>query len=165
MAEIWTPQKRCEVMALVRSKGNKSTEATLARLFRSGGFKGWRRHLPLPGKPDFCFTRARVAVFVDGCFLAWLSRALPAPEDKQTILGWEAGTQLGQRLAGFSGIEGARLRRHPGFRARTEVARSRIGQGRQGAEGAASVATGHRSGQIVRGSELFACPLREEKRP
>jgi DNA mismatch endonuclease (patch repair protein) len=68
MADIWTPQKRGEVMALVKSKGNKSTEAALARLFRAEGVKGWRRHLPLPGKPDFCFPGARVAVFVDGCF-------------------------------------------------------------------------------------------------
>src|SRR5262245_35077839 len=30
--------------------------------------KGWRRHLKLPGRPDFTFRRERVVVFVDGCF-------------------------------------------------------------------------------------------------
>jgi DNA mismatch endonuclease (patch repair protein) len=29
---------------------------------------GWRRHLPLPGRPDFVFPEQKVAVFVDGCF-------------------------------------------------------------------------------------------------
>ena len=68
MADIWTARKRGEVMGLVKSKGNKSTETALARIFRAQGVTGWRRHLPLPGTPDFCFPRARVAVFVDGCF-------------------------------------------------------------------------------------------------
>lgn len=35
-------------------------------LFRRG--LRYRTHLPLPGRPDVCFTRARLAVFVDGCF-------------------------------------------------------------------------------------------------
>lgn len=30
---------------------------------------GWTMHgTDLPGKPDFVFARARVAIFVDGCF-------------------------------------------------------------------------------------------------
>jgi DNA mismatch endonuclease, patch repair protein len=38
------------------------------KILRSNGITGWRRHLPLPGKPDFAFRSARLAVFVDGCF-------------------------------------------------------------------------------------------------
>ena len=55
-------------MARVRGRGNKSTEQRLARLFRQSGIKGWRRHLPLPGTPDFAFPTERLAIFVDGCF-------------------------------------------------------------------------------------------------
>jgi DNA mismatch endonuclease, patch repair protein len=37
-------------------------------MFRRHGFSGWRRHQPIFGRPDFIFRKARVAVFVDGCF-------------------------------------------------------------------------------------------------
>ena len=68
MADIWTKRKRSEVMSLIRGKGNKETEQVLCKLLRSEGITGWRRHLPLPGKPDFAFPKQRVAVIVDGCF-------------------------------------------------------------------------------------------------
>ncbi|MGA3284037.1 MAG: very short patch repair endonuclease [Verrucomicrobiota bacterium] len=55
-------------MAAIRSKGNKDTELKLASILRARGIKGWRRHQPLPGKPDFVFLKQRLAVFVDGCF-------------------------------------------------------------------------------------------------
>jgi len=55
-------------MAAIRSKGNKATELKLASILRAHGLKGWRRHCPLPGKPDFIFPKQRLAVFVDGCF-------------------------------------------------------------------------------------------------
>src|SRR6266487_1435382 len=55
-------------MAAIRSSGNRDTELRLADILRSQGITGWRRHQPLPGKPDFVFRRERLAVFVDGCF-------------------------------------------------------------------------------------------------
>ena len=55
-------------MQSIKGKGNKSTELRLAKIFRGHGITGWRRHLPLPGKPDFAFPKAKVAIFVDGCF-------------------------------------------------------------------------------------------------
>ena len=55
-------------MSLIRGKGNKETEHALLTLFKQNKITGWRRHLPLPGKPDFAFPKHKVAVFVDGCF-------------------------------------------------------------------------------------------------
>jgi DNA mismatch endonuclease (patch repair protein) len=55
-------------MAAIRSSGNKDTELRLTALLRAAGITGWRRHQPLPGRPDFMFRRERVAIFVDGCF-------------------------------------------------------------------------------------------------
>ena len=56
-------------MAAVKSKGNISTERAVARLLRANKITGWRRHLAaIPGKPDFSFISAQLAVFVDGCF-------------------------------------------------------------------------------------------------
>ncbi len=61
-------KKRSWIMAQVKSSGNASTEAALLAIFRRLRIVGWRRKYPLFGKPDFVFPRARVAVFVDGCF-------------------------------------------------------------------------------------------------
>lgn len=71
--DIWTAKKRSEVMARVRSRGNASTELSLAKALRSSGVTGWRRHKPIRCagryvRPDFVFQPLRLAVFVDGCF-------------------------------------------------------------------------------------------------
>lgn len=55
-------------MSLIKGRGNEATEQKLVRLFRRARITGWRRHLPLPGKPDFAFPKSKVAVFVGGCF-------------------------------------------------------------------------------------------------
>jgi DNA mismatch endonuclease (patch repair protein) len=68
VADVFTKKKRSQVMAAIRSKGNQATELKLASILRAAGITGWRRHQPLPGHPDFIFRRARLAVFVDGCF-------------------------------------------------------------------------------------------------
>ena len=68
MADVFSRSKRSEVMAAVRSRGNQATELRLITILRAAGLTGWRRQQPLPGRPDFIFRHARVAVFVDGCF-------------------------------------------------------------------------------------------------
>ncbi len=68
MADIWSRQKRSEVMAKIRGHGNRSTELRLIHLFSEHGITGWRRRQRLPGNPDFVFRRERLCVFVDGCF-------------------------------------------------------------------------------------------------
>ena len=68
MADVFSPAKRSAVMARIRSKGNLETEMAMIRLFRAHGFTGWRRNQAVWGRPDFIFRKARLAVFVDGCF-------------------------------------------------------------------------------------------------
>lgn len=68
MADVFTKKKRSQVMAAIRSRGNKDTELRLAAILRAAGITGWRRHQAVPGHPDFIFRRERLAVFVDGCF-------------------------------------------------------------------------------------------------
>ena len=63
-----TPEERSRIMAKVKGSGNRSTERKMIRFFRESGVKGWRRNYKLPGKPDFVFPKARLALFVDGCF-------------------------------------------------------------------------------------------------
>ena len=55
-------------MSAIRGSGNLTTEVRMARLLRAHKLAGWRRHIALPGKPDFTWHREKVVVFVDGCF-------------------------------------------------------------------------------------------------
>ncbi|HSW20457.1 MAG TPA: very short patch repair endonuclease [Ramlibacter sp.] len=59
---------RSRTMRAIRSQGNRSTEVRLAAILRRAGLRGWRRHLPLAGTPDFAWPARKVALFVDGCF-------------------------------------------------------------------------------------------------
>ena len=68
MADIFSKQKRSEVMRANKRQGNKSTELRLIIIFKKHGIKGWRRGYKLPGSPDFVFLKNRTAVFADGCF-------------------------------------------------------------------------------------------------
>jgi DNA mismatch endonuclease (patch repair protein) len=68
MGDIYSKAKRSEVMSQIRGRGNKDTELALAKLLRRHGITGWRRNQQVFGKPDFIFRKARLAVFVDGCF-------------------------------------------------------------------------------------------------
>jgi DNA mismatch endonuclease (patch repair protein) len=68
MTDVLSPDRRSYLMSRVRGRGNEVTELKLLTLLRQNKITGWRRHLPLPGKPDFAFPKQKVAVFVDGCF-------------------------------------------------------------------------------------------------
>lgn len=68
MSDMWSKKKRSEMMSLIKSKGNKSTELRLIEIFKAYGITGWRRGQKLPGRPDFTFRKERVVIFVDGCF-------------------------------------------------------------------------------------------------
>jgi DNA mismatch endonuclease (patch repair protein) len=68
VTDVFTKKKRSQVMAAIRSRGNKDTELKLASILRAAGITGWRRHQRILGRPDFVFRKARLAVFVDGCF-------------------------------------------------------------------------------------------------
>ena len=68
MSDIFTTEKRSEIMSHIRSKNNKSTELKLIKIFKEYGITGWRRNYNVKGHPDFVFLQKKIAVFVDGCF-------------------------------------------------------------------------------------------------
>jgi len=68
MADVFTKEKRSEVMSKIRGRGNKDTELAMIHIFREHHIYGWRRNQPIFGKPDFVFIKKQIAVFVDGCF-------------------------------------------------------------------------------------------------
>lgn len=68
MADVFDKEKRSEIMSVIRSKGNKSTELKLIEFFKKNSIIGWRRNYKVKGHPDFIFPRKKIAIFVDGCF-------------------------------------------------------------------------------------------------
>lgn len=66
--DVFNDQKRSEIMRKVHPKGNKTTELKLIEYFRKEHITGWRRNYKIKGKPDFVFSKLRIAIFVDGCF-------------------------------------------------------------------------------------------------
>jgi DNA mismatch endonuclease (patch repair protein) len=88
MADWLSREQRSRNMASIRSKGNATTERAFLRLLREAQISGWRRHVKLPGKPDFVFRSQRLAVFVDGCFWHGCPRCYRLPEDNRPY--WKA---------------------------------------------------------------------------
>jgi DNA mismatch endonuclease, patch repair protein len=66
--DIFSKTERSRIMASVKSRNTKSTEIKFISLLKEKGITGWRRNYPLTGKPDFVFSHAKIAVFIDGCF-------------------------------------------------------------------------------------------------
>ena len=60
---------RSRAMGQIKSRGNRSTEVSFRLALVRAGIRGWILHpKAIFGTPDFYFRRARLAVFIDGCF-------------------------------------------------------------------------------------------------
>ena len=81
MADIMSREKRSALMSRIQGKDTKP-ELELARALRRVGYRPKRHDKGLPGRPDFVFKRAKVAVFVDGDF--WHGWRFPLWEHKLT---------------------------------------------------------------------------------
>lgn len=68
MTDVFSPQKRSQIMSRVRSNKNRSTELKLIKCFEEMSIHGWKRNYKVVGHPDFVFLKKKIAVFVDGCF-------------------------------------------------------------------------------------------------
>ncbi len=75
--------ERSALMSTIKGSGNKATELRLIEIMKAGGITGWRRKWALMGKPDFVFQKARVAVFVDGCFWHGCPRCYRPPSSNK----------------------------------------------------------------------------------
>lgn len=88
MVDKYDKATRSRMMAAVRSRGNRSTELRMVKILRQHGLSGWRRHHSVPGTPDFCWPKLKVALFVDGCFWHGCPRCRRAPKSNQAF--WDA---------------------------------------------------------------------------
>lgn len=65
--DIWSKQKRSEVMSKIRGKNTKPEIILRSQLFKQG-FRFRIHKKTLPGKPDIVLERYKTAIFVHGCF-------------------------------------------------------------------------------------------------
>jgi DNA mismatch endonuclease, patch repair protein len=86
--DVFTREKRSQVMSRIRSSGNRDTELRMIAMFRAHGITGWRRSTKLVGKPDFVFRRERVVIFVDGCFWHGCPQPKHSPMPKGNAEFW-----------------------------------------------------------------------------
>lgn len=68
MVDRLSPEARSRLMGRVRHRGT-ALEITLRKALWADGWRyRLRSKVRLPGSPDIVFPRAKVAIFVDGCF-------------------------------------------------------------------------------------------------
>jgi len=82
--DVFSKDKRSEVMSKIRGRGNRSTERRMAAMLRANAISGWQTHRKdIPGTPDFYFPKLHLALFIDGCFWHQCPRCskLPAQND------------------------------------------------------------------------------------
>lgn len=72
-------------MAAIKSRGNTSTEMAFVKLLKQNKITGWRRHVDLPGKPDFVFRKQRLAIFLDGCFWHCCPKCFQLPKNNRAF--------------------------------------------------------------------------------
>jgi len=67
MTDIWSKEKRSEVMSRIRGKNTKPEIILRSQLFKRG-FRFRIHKKNLPGKPDIVLAKYRTVIFVHGCF-------------------------------------------------------------------------------------------------
>ncbi|GAB1469419.1 very short patch repair endonuclease [Chloroflexota bacterium] len=87
MSDVFTKEKRSEVMSRIKGKGNKDTELAMIKILQKHHLAGWRRNQVVIGKPDFIFPKQKVALFVDGCFWHGCPKHSNIPQNNREF--WE----------------------------------------------------------------------------
>lgn len=65
--DIWSKQKRSEVMSKIRGENTKPEMILRSELFKNG-FRFKIHNKDLPGKPDLVLPKYKTVIFVHGCF-------------------------------------------------------------------------------------------------
>lgn len=86
MADIFSKEKRSEVMSLIKKKGTKP-EMKVFRFLRGEGIYFQKHYDRAPGCPDVALPRKKLAVFIDGDF--WHGYRFAAWKDKLPKEYWQ----------------------------------------------------------------------------
>lgn len=83
--DVMTPEQRSRCMSRIKGR-DTGPEVMLRNALWKRGLR-YRVHYGITGRPDIVFVRARVAVFVDGCF--WHGCPEHSMKPKQNAAFWE----------------------------------------------------------------------------
>lgn len=67
MSDIFSAEKRSEIMSRIRSKNTKP-ELFVRSLLHKMGFRFRLHSKKLPGNPDICLPKYKTVIFVHGCY-------------------------------------------------------------------------------------------------
>src|SRR5438552_18956304 len=88
MADIYSPQKRSEIMSRIRGK-DTCLELSVRSVLHHMGYR-FRCHVSnLPGHPDIVLPRHRKVLFVHGCFWHRHNGCARAKLPKTNALWWQ----------------------------------------------------------------------------
>lgn len=86
MADVFSKEKRSEIMSKIRYKNTKPELRLRKHLWNRG--HRYKIHAKLPGKPDIIFPSKKLVVFVDGCF--WHKCPLCFKKPASNVEYWES---------------------------------------------------------------------------
>lgn len=93
--DVFSKDKRSEVMSKIRGKGNRSTERRMAAMLRASRISGWQMHREdIRGNPDFYFPELRLALFVDGCFWHQCPKCSKLPSRNRAFWTYKLGKNV-----------------------------------------------------------------------
>ncbi|MDR0605469.1 MAG: very short patch repair endonuclease [Bacteroidales bacterium] len=93
--DIWSKEKRSEVMAKIRSK-NTEPEMMLRKALFAKGFCYRINYNKLSGKPDIVFPKYKTVIFVHGCFWHGHDNCKIAHIPKSNTEFWEHKIMINQ---------------------------------------------------------------------
>jgi DNA mismatch endonuclease (patch repair protein) len=67
MPDIMSKEKRSEIMSKIKGTDTK-IELSIRKKLWARGYRGFRKHYKIKGKPDIVFPKKRIAIFCDGTF-------------------------------------------------------------------------------------------------
>ena len=67
MADVFTKEKRSEVMSRIKGQDTKLEVKVRIRLFKDG-YRFRKNDKRYPGKPDILLPKYKTAIFINGCF-------------------------------------------------------------------------------------------------
>ena len=67
MSDVFSPEKRSEVMSRIRNK-DTNPEIVVRKWLFSKGYRYRKNDKKLPGKPDIVLPKYKTVIFINGCF-------------------------------------------------------------------------------------------------